>query len=113
VTPIATMNRYYPARRRAAITPAVIDATRQDCPLRRATNEGPPSVIPPLYRESNHALNVVANSIKMKLHQELDLLSNANLRPAQGGGLERGDAADIRQRNGTFQAPFRHRMMER
>jgi hypothetical protein len=60
----------------------------------------------PLYRESIHALNVVANSIKMKAHQELDLLSNANLRPAQGGGLERGDAADIRQRNGTFRRPF-------
>jgi hypothetical protein len=60
----------------------------------------------PLYRESRCALNVVANSIKMKLHQELDLLSNANLRPAQGGGLERGDAADIRQRNGTFRRPF-------
>jgi hypothetical protein len=49
-------------------------------------------------------LNAGANSIKLKAHQELDLLSNANLRPAQGGGLERGDAADIRQRNGTFES---------
>jgi hypothetical protein len=34
----------------------------------------------------------------------LDLLSNANLRPAQGGGLERGDAAELRQRNGTSES---------
>jgi hypothetical protein len=56
-------------------------------------------------------LNAGANSDRLKAHQELDLLSNANLRPAQGGGLERGDAADIRQRNGTFQAPFRQWMI--
>jgi hypothetical protein len=56
-------------------------------------------------------LNPAPSSDKLKVHQELDPTSSANLRPAQGGGLERDDAADVRQRNGTFQAPFRHIMM--
>ena len=53
-------------------------------------------------------LNPAANLDRLKAHQELDLLSNANLRPAQGGGLSRGDVADSRQRNGMSKRPFVH-----
>jgi hypothetical protein len=48
------------------------------------------------------ALNNAQAPVIMETHQELSSRSTPTCLPGRGGGLFSGDAADDRQRNGTF-----------